>query len=110
MSIREAAGQGAREALAELESRRRIADLPCGAVMKKLIEHLEALANLHGATLKHPLSLTPMSIECYAKHGDFSRGVLATIVEVCRLASQTTEGRQAIHDLGFRPFFESAQD
>ena len=44
MSIREAAGQGAREAFAELESRRRIADLPCGAVMKKLIEHLEALA------------------------------------------------------------------
>lgn len=34
MSIREAAGQGAREALAELESRRRIADLSCGAVMK----------------------------------------------------------------------------
>lgn len=76
--------------------------------MRKLIEHLEAVARLHGATLKCSASLRPLMIEHVAKN-DFSRGVLSTVVEVYRLASQTLDGRQAIGDLGFEPLFQDVE-
>lgn len=76
--------------------------------MRKLIEHLEALATMHGATLKCAASLRPMMIERSAKN-DFSRGVLSTVVEVYFLAGNTPDGRQAIADLAFQPLFQNIE-
>jgi hypothetical protein len=77
--------------------------------MRQLLEHLQAIALRHGASLTHSQTLHPMSIESNAKSGDFSRGVLATVVEVYWLAGQAAEGRQAILDLGFQPLFERVE-
>lgn len=77
--------------------------------MRKLLEHLQALSLQHGASLTHPSTLLAMSIESRAKHGDFSRGVLATVAEVYRVVSETPDGRQAIQDLGFEPFLQGVE-
>ena len=76
--------------------------------MQKLLKHMEAIANQHGATLKHPGLLRAMSIERHAKN-DFSRGVLATLAEFHVLASQCPEARQALLDLGFEPVLEGVE-
>jgi len=76
--------------------------------MQVLIEHLEAMARIHGATLKHLSTLRPMSVERYSKN-DFSKGVLATIVEVYALACNIPEGRQAVRDLGLEPFLQDIE-
>lgn len=73
-----------------------------------LLQHMQAVATMHGATLTHPQTLRPMSIEGKAK-SDFSRGVLATVAEVHFLASQSAEGRQALIDLGFEPVAQSVE-
>lgn len=77
--------------------------------MRALVKHLQAVALSHGSTLACPASLRPMHIDLHAKHGDYSRGVLATVVEVYSLVGQTPEGRQAIRDLGFQPLFERVE-
>lgn len=76
---------------------------------RQLLLHMEAMANQHGATLKHASTLRPMSIEHNAKQGDFSRGVLATLAEFHALASQCPDGRQALLDLGFEPVLEHVE-
>lgn len=76
--------------------------------MRKILEHMEAMANQHGASLKYPSTLRAMSIEASAKN-DFSRGVLATLAEVSVLASQCPEARQSILDLGFQPVLENVE-
>lgn len=71
--------------------------------MRRLLEHLQTTALLHGSTLTHSATLRPMHIDCHAKRGDYSRGVLAMVVEIYWRIGQTAEGRQAILDLGFQP-------
>lgn len=71
-------------------------------MIHKILEHMQAIAMMHNATLTRPDTLRPMMIEGRAK-GDFSRGVLATVAEVHWLACQSAEGRQALIDLGFEP-------
>ncbi len=77
--------------------------------MRRLLEHLQATALLHGSTLTHSATLRPMHIDCHAKRGDYSRGVLAMVVEIYWLIGQTAEGRQAMRDLGFQPLFERVE-
>lgn len=74
--------------------------------MHCLVKHLQAIVRQHGSTLTCPATLRPMHIDLFAKHGDYSRGALATVAEVYWLIGQTAEGRQAIRDLGFQPLFE----
>lgn len=76
--------------------------------MRKLLEHLEAIAKQHGATLKCAASLRPLMIEHIARN-DFSRGVLSTVVEVYLLAGKTSDGRQAVADFGFQPLFQNVE-
>ena len=76
--------------------------------MHELMKTLQGLAINHGASLTCAASFRPMSIEMSAK-SEFSRGVLASIAEVYVLAAQTSEGRQAILDLGFEPFFQHVE-
>lgn len=71
-------------------------------MIRTLLLHMQAIAEMHGATLTIPHTLLPMVIESNAK-SDFSRGVLATVAEVYWLACQSAEGRQALIDLGFEP-------
>lgn len=77
--------------------------------MRALLKHLQAVALHHGSTLTCRATLRPMNIDLFAKHGDYSRGVLATVVEVYSLVGQTPEGWQAIRDLGFQPLFERVE-
>lgn len=77
--------------------------------MHGLLKHLQATALMHGSSLTSRASLRPMHIDLQAKHGDYSRGVLATVVEVYSLVGQTPEGRRAILDLGFQPLFERVE-
>lgn len=77
--------------------------------MRELLEHLQAMAVLHGATLTQRGTLLPMSIEAHAVRGDLSRGVLATVAEVYSLACKSPEGRQAARDLGFEPLLERVE-
>lgn len=53
----------------------------------------------------NPEHLLPMKVGLNG-NSEYARGVLSMVLEVYYLASQTTEGRQAILDLGFEPFFE----
>lgn len=75
-------------------------------MIRSLLEHLDRVAMHHGASLTVGGTLLPMSVELNAKHGDFSRGVLATIADLVALIGQTPEGRQALLDLGFEPILE----
>lgn len=77
--------------------------------MQKLLKHLQATALMHGSTLTHSSTLRPMHIDLHAKRGEYSRGALATVVEVYSLIGQTPEGRQAMRDLGFQPLFERVE-
>lgn len=55
-----------------------------------------------------PRLLLPVGVRLNRK-SEFEQGVLAMALEVYYLASQTTEGRQAILDLGLEPFFENVK-
>jgi hypothetical protein len=63
----------------------------------------------HGASLTVGATLLPMSVQLNAKHGEFSRGVLAAIADLVTLIGQSPEGRQAILDLGFQPILEHVE-
>ena len=67
----------------------------------QLLKSLQGIAAKHGATLTHVRSLSPLYIEMYAAHGDFSRGVLSAVEEVYAQILSTPDGRQAARDLGF---------
>lgn len=70
----------------------------------QLIELLSDIAKSQGTALE-PSCLMPVTVRLNCK-SEFSLGVMAAVIEVYRLAAQTTEGRQAILDLGLQPFFE----
>lgn len=70
----------------------------------QLIKLLTDIANSQGLILD-PNFLMPISVRLNC-NSDFGLGVLATVIEVYRLASQTPDGRQAILDFGLKPFFE----
>mgnify|MGYP006268703569 CR=1 FL=1 len=73
-----------------------------------LLKTLEAVSIKHGATLKRPDSFLPLNMWINAE-SEFSRGVLAGIAHVYYELSQSTEGRQAIFNLGFQPLFQKIE-
>ncbi len=77
--------------------------------MVELLKLMQQIALLHGASLTHPGTMTPLSIDRNAKGGDYSKGVLAALAEIHYLISNTPDGRKSLLDLGFQPFLENVE-
>lgn len=75
---------------------------------RQLMCALGSIADSCGATLVKPESLFPASLE-FNGVSEFKRGMAAVVLQVLFLTSKTSEGRQAILDLGFKPLLEDIE-
>lgn len=69
---------------------------------------LQQTARSYGADLKKPQSLLPINMDLNAKT-EFARGVLACAAYVYASLSDSTQGRQAIRNLGFEPLLQNIE-
>lgn len=75
--------------------------------MKSLIQRLARIAKGHGVPLGHAL-WTALDIQKNARD-EYHRGVLSCVAYIYADISRTAEGRKALLDLGFQPFFEDRE-
>lgn len=73
-----------------------------------LLQLLQQIAMRSGGNLKTIRSMLPLNVALNAKT-DFDKGVLACVAHVFDLVCQSPQGRQAVLDLGFQPFFQDIE-
>jgi len=72
---------------------------------------LRSLCRLYGLpdVLQAPEGLLPGALLVPNQHSDHAQGVAAAVLEVYRILCELPEGRKAIADLGFQPFFQQVE-
>lgn len=60
-------------------------------------------------TFLFPSSMDPMVLRANNVVSEFDRGAAGMALSIWRIASESVEGRMALRDLGFKPFFDGKQ-